>query len=428
MRPMLLARPAAARSARRRRARRRSTSVVAGLDAAPVERLVAERLDVEHAARRRSSSTKPTMPLERGAHLGAGSVAGRRPRRGHDRGRELLDEPVVDGDDQRVEVVEALVEVAGVEPGARWHTRPHGRRRPALGAEQLEGGVEQQGRGARPGGRRQGSPAQRLGRAAVSRGWQRALPYLGCWKRRCQDVGIGESEGTRGRASRWWWSAAGSAAWPRRSRSAGRPRGDRARARPAARRPPTPRRPSPPSGAAPRRCTRPTASSPASWWSCASASPTCSTPCSPSACTTMPDDRRPRRAAAGRRGPRGAHRAAHDLRVGAAPRRGRPSRASTSAPTRRVAGAHRPTPPTDGLAGRHRRPARRRHDQLDADLVVASTGRRGDVPGWLGGASASTCPRRSTRAGSCTSPAGTGCRRDVRRVDSTRSSAATSAS
>ncbi len=44
--------------------------------------------------------------------------------------------------------------------------------------------------------------------------------------------------------------------------------------------------------------------------------------------------------------------------------------------------------------------------EVTAELVVAATGRRGDVPAWLG-PSGWTCPRRSARAASCTSLVGT---------------------
>ena len=92
------------------------------------------------------------------------------------------------------------------------------------------------------------------------------------------------------------------------------------------------------------------------------------------------DDRRPRRAAARRRGPRGAHRAPHHLRVGAAAGGPRPNPASASAPARPSPGswptATATAPPV--VTGVH---ARGRHHASTADVVVASTGLRGDVPG-----------------------------------------------
>ena len=68
---------------------------------------------------------------------------------------------VVDGEEQLVEVGEALVEVARVEPGLLQTARTVVAD-VALGAEQVEGGVEQQACGARPGAPRRARPAQRL--------------------------------------------------------------------------------------------------------------------------------------------------------------------------------------------------------------------------------------------------------------------------
>ncbi len=73
--------------------------------------------------------------------------------------RELDHDPVVHGHDQRVEVVEALVEVARVEPGLLAHGAD-GRPGPALGAQQVEARVDQELTAVGPpiGG---GDPAQR---------------------------------------------------------------------------------------------------------------------------------------------------------------------------------------------------------------------------------------------------------------------------
>ena len=80
------------------------------------------------------------------------------------------------------------------------------------------------------------------------------------------------------------------------------------------------------------------------------------------------------------------------------PHRTRPSTGLTVAPAttgrRRSTGVH----------------ARRRHQVLGADVVVAAMGRRSPVPGVAGRARRRRRRRRSTRAASCTSRAGTGCR------------------
>ena len=91
---------------------------------------------------------------------------------------------------------------------------------------------------------------------------------------------------------------------------------------------------------------------------------------------------RPGRTAAGRRGPGGPRHAPHDLRVGAAPRGGAPSPASSCARAWRWPGC-RP----------RRRPGRTRRvvdgvrlddgSVVPADVVVAATGRRDQVVTWL---------------------------------------------
>jgi flavin-dependent dehydrogenase len=87
-----------------------------------------------------------------------------------DDGTTLDADAVVHGDDELVEVVEALVEVARVELRGRAHGA-HRRPRPALGPEQLEGGVDQQ---------RPALGATILGRHTGPSGadstWQRPLP------------------------------------------------------------------------------------------------------------------------------------------------------------------------------------------------------------------------------------------------------------
>ena len=135
------------------------------------------------------------------------------------------------------------------------------------------------------------------------------------------------------------------------------------------------------------------------------------------------DDRRARRAAAGRRGPQGAHRAAHHVRVGAAA--GGPGPARCPLPHRaavdRARGARTAIGPPV-VAGVRLDDGTR----LEADAVVAATGWRGAVPGWLGALGVDV-PETVHESGLCT------CTRWYRLPEaftagSTRSSAATSAS
>ena len=105
-----------------------------------------------------------------------GSSSGGAPRR-PDLGTELLDQPVVDGHEQGVEILEALVEVPRVEPGLLAHRSDRGTG-PALGAEQLERGVQQEG--AALGTSVFSGEADPTGGVASGggrRGWQRPLPY-----------------------------------------------------------------------------------------------------------------------------------------------------------------------------------------------------------------------------------------------------------
>ena len=122
-----------------------------------------------------------------------------------------------------------------------------------------------------------------------------------------------------------------------------------------------PRRPSRPSVAAPRRSTRPTGS----WPGCGHAARAL-----PRRARRAPggrrhddaDDGRPRRAAAGRRGPEGAHRAADHLRVGAAAGGRGPAGRRGAAPASGVDGLVSTGDDADGPPGGVRRAARRRHD------------------------------------------------------------------
>ena len=99
---------------------------------------------------------------------------------GGDRLAELGHDVVVDGDEELVAVGEALVEVAGVEAGPLAH-RPHRRAGVALGAQEVEAGVDQL-RAPLGGpllGGDAGPPAaaQRGGcGAGLDLTWQRALP------------------------------------------------------------------------------------------------------------------------------------------------------------------------------------------------------------------------------------------------------------
>ena len=93
--------------------------------------------------------------------------------------------------------------------------------------------------------------------------------------------------------------------------------------------------------------------------------------------------RRPRRAPAGRRGPRRARRAAHHLRVGAAPGGRWPSRTSPSAPVSTVAGLVATPATGDGPPTVTGVRAGRRQHASTADVVVAAMGRRSPVPAWL---------------------------------------------
>ena len=191
--------------------------------------------------------------------------------------RSSVDDAVVDGHDERVEVGEALVEVPRVEAGRLAH-RPHGRARPALGAEQLEGGVEEQAAalgppviGGETGPASRGCGARRDLSTGVTvtygRSWQRPLPMTAA--RADGRRGSSGSSGRSGTRQVVVIGGGGSAGSAPRWRSAGP--ATRCSCSSAIRcpRPATPRRRSPPSGAAPRRSTRPTASSPASSSSCA---------------------------------------------------------------------------------------------------------------------------------------------------------------
>jgi hypothetical protein len=146
---------------------------VAGLDAAAVERLAAERLDVEDPAPSGIAVDEGEDALEGGAHLAAGVLAGLGDGRQHG-GAQLLDEAVVDAQQQLVEVRKGLVEVPRVEPGLLAH-RPHRGAGPALGAQQLEACVEQ--KGATLGAPILGvEPDPAGGVAAAGGSWQRSLP------------------------------------------------------------------------------------------------------------------------------------------------------------------------------------------------------------------------------------------------------------
>ena len=99
-----------------------------------------------------------------------------RQKRDHQELDRLLDEVVVDGDEQRVEVLEALVEVAGVEAGLLADGADR-RARPALGAEELQRCVEEEGAPLGPtvfSG--EPDPPGGVARGGGGRGWQRPLP------------------------------------------------------------------------------------------------------------------------------------------------------------------------------------------------------------------------------------------------------------
>jgi hypothetical protein len=149
---------------------------VGRVDPTTVQGLVAERLHVEHATTAAVLVDERDDAVERGPRLRAGLriLDGRDG--GDDLRAELFDEPVVDGEEQRVEVVEALVEVARVQAGGLAHGAHRGAR-PTLGAQQLEGDVEQQLSSFRATiSRGQADPAGRVAARRGGRGWQRPLP------------------------------------------------------------------------------------------------------------------------------------------------------------------------------------------------------------------------------------------------------------
>src|SRR5690606_35805184 len=152
----------------------RGDELVAGGDAAPVEGLAAQGLDVQDPGPAavlvdEGDDVVDRRPGLRPRVVGRGGVGLPDPV------GELADEAVVDGHRQRLEVLEALVEVAGVELRRLAHGADRGPG-PADRAEQVEGGVEQQRAplGAAPVVRDAGPPG---GAAAIGRScWQRPLP------------------------------------------------------------------------------------------------------------------------------------------------------------------------------------------------------------------------------------------------------------
>ena len=146
------------------RAREGIDHLVAGFDAAPVQRFVPERLDVEHAPAAAVLVDELDGASDRRPQVG----------RGRKRDAELVDDAVVDGDDQLVEILEALVEVARVQSRPLAHG-PHGRAARPFGAEQLERGVDQERAPLSPpvGGRHPGPTGRRTERRDT---WQRPLP------------------------------------------------------------------------------------------------------------------------------------------------------------------------------------------------------------------------------------------------------------
>ena len=167
----------AMRAARRRRPcvlQQERHQLVAGADAAAVDGLVAEGLDVEHAG------APPIVEDERHDGLHGRADLRRQVGRGIVEGAdeviaELVEQAVVDGDHERVEVVEALVEVARVEVVGR-ADGTHAGPRPALAGEQVEGGVEQQLDAAGRGVRR--APARRNAVARSSSPSRRPYPTI----------------------------------------------------------------------------------------------------------------------------------------------------------------------------------------------------------------------------------------------------------
>ncbi len=163
--------------------------VVAGADPSPVERLVAERLDVQ--------DTGPPAVVVDEADGGAdgGPHLGRPIRRGVIHATEtarpqLVDDPLVHGHDQLVEVTEALVEVARVEAGVLADGAHRGAGG-ALGPEQLEAGVEEETAPLGPpvvGGDAGPSAPTRL----ISGSWQGRSPYpmVEIWQRSLPQPGL----------------------------------------------------------------------------------------------------------------------------------------------------------------------------------------------------------------------------------------------
>ena len=163
--------------------------VVAGSDPAPVERLAAERLDVQHAPAPAVVVDEPHRGLDRSPHLRR-HVRRRRVEGGDERGAQLVERPVVDGDDERVEVVEALVEVARVQLGGVAHgSAPSSRTNPPCPSSSKAASSSNRRRPARRSSagtpthrprRRCSSGADTAGQRTVwSDRWQRPLPEGG---------------------------------------------------------------------------------------------------------------------------------------------------------------------------------------------------------------------------------------------------------
>ena len=156
--------------------------VVAGADPSPVERLVAERLDVQDPGPPAVVVDEADGGADGGPHLGRpirrGAIHGQ-----GERATQLVDDLLVHGHDQLVEVAEALVEVPRVEAGVL-ADGAHGGAGGALGPEQLEAGVEEEATPLGPpvvGGDAGPSAPTRL----ISGSWQGGSPYpmVEIWQR-----------------------------------------------------------------------------------------------------------------------------------------------------------------------------------------------------------------------------------------------------